>query len=122
MELIGPLRRREFLNAGVLVRYLGEAEYDRFQQTVAEFRPSLVHMVCHGHIRGKAPPEILLLERLPDPSGKKRTWVLQAGICHSYVTLSHICPCSLRRFNSDELNLFHLHPEFLRNRLEAHLQ
>lgn len=93
MELIGPLRRREFLNAGVLVRYLGEGEYDRFQQTVAEFRP-LVHMVCHGHIRGKAPPEILLLERLPDPSGKKRTRVLQAGICDSYVTLSHICPCS----------------------------
>jgi hypothetical protein len=73
MELIGLLRRREFENAGVSVRYLGEAEYDKFQQTVAEFQPSLVHMVCHGQIREKAPPEILLLERLRDPSGKERT-------------------------------------------------
>jgi len=73
LELIGLLRRPEFLNAGLAVRYLGEAEYDVFQQTVAEFRPSLVHLVCHGQIRTGAPPEILLLERQPDPAGRKRT-------------------------------------------------
>jgi hypothetical protein len=72
-ELIGLLRRPEFDGSGLAMRILGEADYETFQRTVREFRPSLIHLICHGQIRDGAPPEIRLLHRVADAGGKTKT-------------------------------------------------
>ena len=58
-ELIGLLRRLRvpidptfstFRSTDVNVRYLSEATWDEIQAAVADFEPTVVHLICHGEV------------------------------------------------------------------------
>ncbi|HXV31278.1 MAG TPA: CHAT domain-containing protein [Sinorhizobium sp.] len=75
-ELIGLLRRlkvpvdsafKNFQSADLNVRYLNEATPDDIETAVAQWKPAVVHIVCHGEVDpGGAGTQLLLTARQTD--------------------------------------------------------
>jgi len=75
-ELIGILRRLRvpvdpaftaFQSTDLRVQYLSEATWDEIQNAVSEFKPAVVHLVCHGEVDpGGAGAQLLLTARKVD--------------------------------------------------------
>jgi hypothetical protein len=83
-ELIGLLRTirvptdsnfTDFRDTELHVRYLSEATWDEIQSAIAEFHPTIVHLVCHGELDPEGAGTRLLLtarEVDGDPQSRKR--------------------------------------------------
>lgn len=83
-ELIGLLRTirvptdstfTDFRDTELHVRYLSEATWDEIQSAIAEFHPTIVHLVCHGELDPEGAGTRLLLtarEVDGDPQSHKK--------------------------------------------------
>ena len=65
-----PQLRGDFVNAQIKLRFLPEADIDRLKQECREFRPSVLHFICHGRSNPGGGPSLIVLRKRADAAGE----------------------------------------------------
>ncbi|MBB5060942.1 hypothetical protein HDF16_005678 [Granulicella aggregans] len=65
-----PQLRGDFVSAQIKLRFLPEADIERLQQECREFRPSVLHFICHGRLGPAGSASMIVLRKRADGAGE----------------------------------------------------